>query len=129
MSNQGKIEDLLLKILQQESLSRNEICCKLRELITLSGGTVTTDVVPGSILLTSGGTASFTIDGARSVNLSVISLSTGTVTVTTDIGTTNISYPGVSLGWGIDKLSDAGLTEIIINVTGDAIVLVTYTTV
>jgi len=47
MSNQGKIEELLLKQLQQEILSRNEICCKLRELITVIENTTPSTLYNG----------------------------------------------------------------------------------
>ncbi len=128
MNNQGKLEELLTRILQQETLSRNEICCKLRELIETSGGGTTT--YQGIVKLTSGGTASFTtattLQGTtyNSVSLSVISLTTGTVSVTDALGTVAISYPGYSTGWH-GLLSD----DLTITVTGDAVALVTYTSI
>ncbi len=123
------VPTLLREILTQTKLSRDETCCKLRELIVLAGGGPDTTVIyPGMVKLTSGGTASFTTatplqgTGYNSVSLSVISLSSGTVTVTDANGTTDVSYPGFSNGWQGSLNND-----LVIEVTGDAVALVTYT--
>lgn len=124
-------------LIQQVSLMRNEVCCKLRELneniVSITGSTGSpTDLLSGMAYLT--GTDSFTtstplLGGTdyQSVSLSVISLTTGQVTVTDDSGTTNISFPGFSTGWSVNKITDKGVTGITISTTGDAKVLVTYT--
>lgn len=128
---QSAVPQILRDILSQEKLTRNEICCKLRELITLmGGGPDSTVVLPGIVLLTGAGTATFTtattLQGTQytSVSVSVISLTTGTVTVTDALGTTNISYPGYSSGW-----TGAISTHLSIHVTGDAVAIITYSAV
>lgn len=125
---QSKVPLQLQELIQQTQVLRNEVCCKLRELITLTGGGADTLVVlPGTQLLTSGGTASFTtgthLQGSSytSVTLNVISLTTGTVTVTDPHGSSNVSHVGLSLNW--QGLIGPGLT---ITVTGDAVALITY---
>ena len=90
-------------------------------------------VFPGMVLLTSGGTDTFdttatALQGSqyRSVSVSVISLTTGTVTVTDSYNTTNISYPGFSTAWS----SPSGINpSLVIQVTGDAVALVTYSAI
>lgn len=125
----SKVPLLLTSMLRQEELTRNEICCKLRTLINVMGGGVNS--FAGMVLLTSGGTDTFDIStplqgtNYNSVSVSVISLTTGTVTVDDDVNSTDISYVGFSTGWsGI--LNSGSLT---ITVTGDAIALVTYTSI
>lgn len=125
MNNQGKIAEVLIDILHQTQLSRNEICCKLRALAIATGGAST---YSGMVKLTSGGTASFDTTTPpvgttqyTSVSVSVISLTTGTVTVTDSASNvTDISLPGYSTEWK----SSGALT---ITVTGDAIAIVTFT--
>lgn len=73
MSNQGKIEELLLKILQQESLSRNEICCKLRELITEIGGSTTEYNTVTQTELNDGGVLSIPASTYHSITFIVVS--------------------------------------------------------
>ena len=84
-------------------------------------------VVPGVVKLTSGGTATFTGTNKRSVSLSVVSRTSGTVTVTADGVTTDVSYQGLNIDWSIDKMSDLKLGALTIIVTGDCICVVTYT--
>lgn len=128
IGDNSKVALTLDDILNQTKLSRNEICCKLRELIVLAGGgTGSTSVLPGMVKLTSGGTATFTtatpLQGTlyNSVSISVISLTTGTVTVTDANGATAISYPGFSAGW-----EGSLATTLSITVTGDAVAIITY---
>lgn len=125
----SRVPTILQEILSNEKLTRNEICCKLGQLIELGGGTTSAPLKTGIVKLTSGGTATFTtaspLQGTtyQSASLSVISLTTGTVTVTDAHGATTISYPGFSTEW------KGTLSNLSITVTGDAIVLVTYTAI
>lgn len=82
---------------------------------------------PGVVKLTSSDTAIFssypTLQGSsyKSISLSVISLTTGTVTINDGTATTDVSYPGLSIGW--EGLLNPVLS---IEVTGDAVAVVTY---
>lgn len=129
----NEIPEILTKILRTLNVQKEEICCLNA---TMSGGELGTQttVIGGIKKLT--GTASFSTSSVllggtkyRSVSISVISLTTGTVTVTDGVGATTISYPGYSTTWGIDKGTDGGLTGLSIATTGDAIVIVSYTVI
>lgn len=125
----SKVPLLLTAILRQEEMTRNEICCKLRAIISALGGG--TNSYSGMVMLTSGGTDTFDITAPiqgttyNSVAISVISLSTGTVTVDDDVNSTDISYPGFSTSW--NEILNSG--SLIISVTGDAIALITYNSI
>lgn len=114
-------EDLLI-LRQQTILMRNEICCKLGQLIDASTPPPPPPS-PFSRLIKLTGTASFatTSDPSiKSISLSVISLTTGTVNITdSSSSTTDISYAGYSASWD----SPGNIT---ISTIGDAIVLITY---
>lgn len=132
---QSKVPQQLQELIQLTKISNNEQCCKLRELITLSGGGSETaqTIISGVKKLT--GTASFStstslsgINTYRSVSISVVSLTTGTVVLQDPSGATSIPYAGLNLNFGIDKDSDTGLLAgLIVSTTGDSIVIVSYT--
>lgn len=125
---QSKVSLQLDDLIRLTKTANNEQCCKLRELIVLAGGgSGSTSTLPGIVKLTSGGTATFTtatpLQGTayHAVSISVISLTSGTVTVTDAHGATAISYPGFSAGW-----EGSLATTLSITVTGDAVAIITY---
>lgn len=102
----------------------------LSDIVTaLGGSSSSTTITPGISKLT--GSASFATTGSdyRSISMSVISLTTGTVTVTDSSGTTDVSYVGYNAAWTIDKSSDGYITPLTIATTGDAVIVITYTKV
>jgi hypothetical protein len=128
--DQGRIVTLLQQLVRATEQTRNEICCKLRDLIIASGGSTTATVNPGIVAVSAG--TPFTTVGStnyRSVSMTIIVCGGGdTVTIDTeDSGTTDVSYQGYSAAWAIDKNSDIGLGEITITATGGAVILVNYT--
>lgn len=118
MSNDSKEVQYLYSILQS-----------LYNLSGISSKASTSQVfLPGVVKLTSSGTSVFSINAPlqgttyTSVSLSVISLTSGTVSIVDSHTTTAISYPGFSTSW-----SGGSLTEnLTITVTGDAICIITY---
>lgn len=84
-------------------------------------------IVPGLVKLTSAGTATFTGTDKKSVTMTVISRTSGTVSIVADGVTTDASYAGYTTTWTTNKLSDLKLGSLTITVTGDAIVMVSYT--
>lgn len=125
----SRVPTLLQELLSAVKQGNSEACCKLRELIQLQGGEGSTLTEYQGITKLSGATITFSTNSPlqgttyTSISLTVISLSTGTVTVTDGHGSTTISYQGYSTSW------QGSLNNLTITITGDAVVLISYSAI
>lgn len=133
MPDRDVTPQLLMQIRELIKLERNEICCKLRDLIdaTDEGPTAANDVSTGFLILSSDG-ASFTLNPSlnyRSVSVSFISAGAGggTVTITGTTGSATLDVAGYSTTFSIDKGSDLGVKGLVVTSHATAKVYISYT--
>lgn len=86
---QSKVPLILEEILRQNKATSGELCCKLRELITASGGGVQYNSIQHYSIL-SAQTHTFSSNTLHAVSISVV---LGTANISLDGGTTYITYP------------------------------------
>lgn len=128
MPDQDLNARLLSQLVNLTKQERNEICCKLREVIAAMGEDPTVEVVAGMLVLQAGANFNVNASNYRSVSMAVVdAAATTNVVVVSDAGTANVGYKGYSASWSIDKGVDLGISNLSITAATGSTVIINYT--